>query len=63
MNMVLCQFYEYRTFFHKISKKQEKKAGINFALFFGSRNVIRQFIKTYLHRLIKMLQVFTDGGI
>ena len=41
-------------FFHKICKNfQEKVAYNNFVLFSCSRNMIGQFIKTYLHRPIK----------
>ena len=36
-------------FFHEKSKKQEKKAGTNFVLLSPLRNVIQQFMKTYLH--------------
>ena len=36
-------------FFHENSRKEEEEADTNFVLLSQSRNVIGQFIKTYLH--------------
>ena len=44
------------TFF---TKTQEKEAGTKFVLL--SRNVIREFMKTCLHRPMKILQSFHVG--
>ena len=40
-----------------------KKADTNFVLLSQSRNMIGRFMKTYLHRPIKILQFFTPGRI
>ena len=50
-------------FFHEKFKKQEKEAGTNFNLLTKSRNMIRQLMKTYLHRPTKILQFLTPGRI
>ena len=42
---------------------QEEEAGTNFTLLSQSRYMIRQFIKNYLHRPIKILQFLTPAGI
>ena len=39
-----------------LAKKQEKEAGTNFNFLSQPRNIIGQFIKTYLHRPIKILK-------
>ena len=49
--------------FRLISKKQEKDAGTSFVLLSQSRKMIRQFMKTYLHRPIKILQLTTPRRI
>ena len=45
------------------SKIQEKEAGTNFVLSSQSQNIIGQFMKTYLHRPIKILQFLTPARI
>ena len=42
-------------FFPEKSKKQEKEASTNLILLSQSRNMVGQFMKTYLHRPIKIL--------
>ena len=50
-------------FSHKSSKKKEKEAGTNFPLLSRSRNMIGWFIKTSLHKPIKILQFLSHGEI
>ena len=41
--------------------KGKKEVGTNFALFCWSRNMIGWFIKTCLHKAVKILQFFSGG--
>ena len=50
-----CQANFYANFFHKNSKKQEKKAGTNFFLLSRSIKMIGRLMKNYLHRPGKTL--------
>ena len=50
-------------FSHKISKTQDKEAGINLVFLSRLRNMVQRFMKTYLHRPIKVLQFLTRGEI
>ena len=52
MNIILCLL---NLRFDKIYKKQDKEVSTDFVLLSWPRNVIRQFIKTYLYRPIKFL--------
>ena len=45
------------------SKNEEKEAGTNFVLLSRSRNMIGRFMKTYLHKPIKILQFLSRGKI
>ena len=49
--------------FYKSSKKQEKEAGTNFPLLSRSKNMIGLFMKTYLHKAIKILQFLSSEKI
>ena len=62
--MPIMPIYKLNFYFvHKKSKKQIKEAGTTFVLLSWSRNRIVKFIKTHLHRSIKILQLFTPGRI
>ena len=50
-------------FFPEKSKKQEKEASTNLILLSQSRNMVGQFMKTYLHRPIKILQFLAPWKI
>ena len=50
-------------FFHNNSKKQDKKVDANFVLLSQSTITTGQFIKIYLHKEIKILQILTGEGI
>ena len=50
-------------FFHQKFKKQEKEAATNFVSLSQPRDTIRKFMKTYLHRPIKILQFITPGKV
>ena len=57
--------YNYHTFSAKIYfsllkvKKKRKKGITNFVSLFRSRNMIEWFVKTYLHKPIKILQLLS----
>ena len=50
-------------FFRENSEKQEKDSGTNVVLFSWSRNITVGFMKTYLHRPVKILQFLTSGRV
>ena len=49
--------------FYEKFKKQEKEAGTNFYLLSQWKNLIGRFIKIYLNRPIKILQLLIPGNI
>ena len=54
--VTLCKKF---IFFHEMSKRQEKEAGTNVVQRYQSKEMIGQFMKTYLVRRIKVLQFLT----
>ena len=60
---VICQCPWKKALIEEKKKNVKKEAGINFLSLSWSRNMIGRFMKTYVHKPIKILQFLARGTI